>query len=164
MDKTIKIINELKRKGLIKDYAIGGGIATIYYTEPFFTYDLDIFVVLPEKEKKGNLIILSSIFNYLKDKGYRWKGEHIIIEEFPVQFIPVDKLEEEAVRNAKEIDYEDVKTKVIAAEYLISLLLRAGRKKDIEKIRKILEQAEVNKKRLKDILCKYDLGEKFKLL
>lgn len=164
MDKTIKIINELKRKGLIEDYAIGGGIATIYYTEPFFTYDLDIFVVLPEKEKKGNLIILSSIFNYLKDKGYRWKGEHIIIEEFPVQFIPVDKLEEEAVRNAKEIDYEDVKTKVIAPEYLISILLRAGRKKDIEKIHKILEQAEVNTKRLKDILHKYNLGEKFKLL
>ena len=164
MEKTIKIINELKRKGLIKDYAIGGGIATIYYTEPFFTYDLDVFIIPKEKEEKKNLIILSPMFNYLKTQGYYWKGEHIIIEEFPVQFIPVDKLEEEAVRNAKEIEYEKVKTKVIAPEYLISILLRAGREKDIEKIRKLLRQAEVDTKKLKDILHKYELSEKFNLL
>ena len=164
MDKAIEIINELQKKGLIKDYAIGGGIATIYYTEPFFTYDLDVFIIPSEKQEKKNLILLSPIFNYLKDRGYYWKGEHIVIEGFPVQFIPVDKLEEEAVKNAKEVKYGKVKTKVIMPEYLISLLLRVGRKKDMEKIGKLLEQAEADTKKLKDILHKYGLTEKFKLL
>jgi hypothetical protein len=41
-------MNNLKEKGLIKDYAIGGAIATLRWTEPFFTRDLDIFVI-PKK-------------------------------------------------------------------------------------------------------------------
>ena len=164
MDKTIKVINNLLEKGLIEDYAIGGGIATIFYVEPFLTYDLDVFIIPSEKEKKGNIILLSPIFEYLKDKGCHWIGEHIIIEGMPVQFIPVDKLEEEAVRNAKQIEYEGVKTKIITPEYLICILLRAGRKKDMEKIEKFLEQTEIDMKKLKDILSKYGLSEKIKLL
>ena len=161
MEKTLKIINELQKEGLIKNYAIGGGIATIFYTEPFLTYDLDVFII---KGKEKNLILLSPIFDYLEDKGYQWKGEHIIIEGMPVQFIPVDKLEKEAVTNAEEIKYEGVKTKVMKPEYLISVLLRAGRKKDIEKIEKLLEQTKIDMKKLEDILNKHGLSEKFKSL
>jgi hypothetical protein len=164
MKKTLKIINELKKKGLIEDYAIGGGIATIFYVEPFLTYDLDVFVILSEKEKKGNLILIFPIFNYLEDKGYFWSGEHIIIEGIPVQFIPADKLEEEAVREAKQIKYEGIKTGVMTPEYLTSILLRAGRKKDMEKIEKLLQQAKVDMKKLKGILHRYGLSEKIKLL
>ena len=40
MKKTPKVINELKERGLIDDYAIGGGIAALFYIEPFLTYDL----------------------------------------------------------------------------------------------------------------------------
>jgi predicted nucleotidyltransferase len=161
MEKTIKIINELKKKKLIKDYVIGGGIATIFYVEPILTYDLDVFIIPFEKGKEKNLILLSPMFNYLEDKGYPWKGEHAIIEGVPVQFIPVDKLEEEAVRDAKEIEYEGVKTKVMIPEYLISVLLRAGRKKDIQKIEKLLEQTKIDMKKLKNILHRYGLSKKF---
>jgi len=162
MRRTIEIINELKRERLIKDYVIGGGIATIFYTEPILTYDLDVFIIPAEKKEEKNLIVLSPVFDYLEDKGYKWKGEHIIIEGVPVQFIPVDKLEEEAVRNAREIEYEGVKTKVMKPEYLTSLLLRAGRRKDIDKIERLLEQTKIDMKKLKDILHNYGLGEKFK--
>jgi len=162
MKRTIEIINELKKEKLIKDYVIGGGIATIFYTEPILTYDLDVFIIPAEKKEKKNLIVLSPVFDYLEDKGYKWKGEHIIIEGVPVQFIPADKLEEEAVRNAKEIEYEGIKTKVMKPEYLLSLLLRAGRRKDIEKIERLLEQTKIDMKKLKDILHKYGLSEKFK--
>lgn len=164
MRETIKVINELKKKRLISDYAIGGGIAAIFYIEPFLTYDLDVFIIPSEKEKRENLILLTPIFDYLKNKGYHWKGEHIMIRGIPVQFIPADKLEEEAVRNAKEIEYEGVKTKIIKPEYLISLLLRAGRKKDIEKIERFLEQTKIDIKSLKSILHKYGLSDKFKNL
>ncbi len=164
MKKTLKIINELKKKGLIEDYAIGGGIATIFYVEPFLTYDLDVFIIPSKKEKKKNLILLSPIFDYLENKGYFWSGEHIIIEGIPVQFIPADKLEEEAVREAKQVRYEGIKTKVMTPEYLTSILLRAGRKKDMEKIEKLLQQAKVDMKKLKDILQRHGLNEKIKLL
>lgn len=164
MEKTIKIINELQKRGLIKDYAIGGEIATIFYVEPFLTYDLDVFIIPSEKGGKKNIILLSPIFDYLEGKGYHWQEEHIIIEGMPVQFIPADKLEEEAVRNAKQIKYEGIKTKVMTPEYLMSLLLRAGRKKNIQKIEKLLEQTEIDMEKVKDILSKYGLREKFKLL
>jgi hypothetical protein len=84
MKKTIKVINELKRKKLIKDYAIGGGIAAIFYIEPILTYDLDVFITPTEEGRRKNLISLSSLFTYLEDKGYHWKGEHIIIQGMPV--------------------------------------------------------------------------------
>ncbi len=171
MKKTINILNQLQRKGLIKDYAIGGGIATIFYVETFLTYDLDVFIITPGKGEEKNLILLSPIFNYLEDKGYPWKGEHIIIvriwilwKGIPVQFIPADELEEEAVINAKEIEYEGVKTNVMTPEYLIALLLRASRKKDIEKIEKLLEQTKIDLKKLKAILHKYGLSKKFDLV
>jgi len=162
MRKTLKVINELKGKKLIDDYAIGGGIAALFYIEPFLTYDLDVFIILSKKEKEENLILLSPIFDYLKKRGYSWKGEHIIIEGIPVQFIPADELEEEAVLNAREIEYEKIKTKVITPEYLTAMLLRAGRRKDIEKIEKLLEQTEIDKEKLCDILHRHRLMKKFK--
>jgi predicted nucleotidyltransferase len=160
MQEAIKVISELKEKGLIKDYAIGGGIAAIYYIEPFLTYDLDIFILLTKKNKK--LILLTPIYNFLKNKGYQWKGEHIVIGEMPVQFIPADELETEAVDNARKMEFEGIETRIITPEYLIPILLKAGRRKDIEKITKLLEQADVNKAKLDKILIKYHLSKKFK--
>ena len=164
MRQTLKVVNGLKDKGLINDYAIGGGIAALFYIEPFLTYDLDVFIISVERTDEKNLIVLSPIFDYLKSKGYSWKGEHIIIEGVPVQFIPADELEKEAVENARVIEYEGIKAKVIPPEYLTVILLRAGRKKDIEKIEKLLEQTDVDRTKLEEILNKFGLKEKFKFL
>lgn len=164
MRQTLKVINELKDKGLINDYAIGGGIAALFYIEPFLTYDLDVFIISVERADEKNLILLSPIFDYLKSKGYFWKGEHIIMEGVPVQFIPADELEKEAVENAKVMEYEGIKAKVITPEYLIVILLRAGRKKDIEKIEKLLEQTDIDRTKLEEILNKFGLKERFKFL
>jgi hypothetical protein len=46
MKNVLEVMNNLKEKGLIKDYAIGGAIATLKWTEPFFTRDLDKFFIL----------------------------------------------------------------------------------------------------------------------
>jgi len=164
MKKTIQVLNQLQKKGLIKDYAIGGGIATIFYVEPFFTYDLDVFIIPSGMAKEQNLILLSPVYNYLETKGYKWKGEHIIIEGIPVQFIPANELEEEAITNARKIGYEGVKTRVMTPEYLIALLLRAGRKKDLGKIEKLLEQTRIDRRKLGAILRKYGLNKKLSLL
>jgi len=155
MEKTLKIINKLKDKGIIIDYAIGGGIAALFYVEPFLTYDLDIFIII--KEEKKDLISLKDLFEYLKSKGFLFKGEHIIIEGIPVQFIPVNELEKEAVENGRFVKYKSVNTKVIEPEYLIAIFLKTGRRKDIERIEKILNLDIIDRDKLQKILIKFNL-------
>ncbi|MBU1853715.1 MAG: nucleotidyltransferase [Candidatus Omnitrophica bacterium] len=162
MKRTVEVINELKENGLIEDYAIGGGIAAIFYTEPVFTYDLDVFLIVKQKPTE-KIISFASIYSYLEDKGYSWKGEHIVVEEMPVQFIPAaEGLEKESVESAKDTTYEGVKIKVLRAEHLIALSLKAGRRKDFEKIGRLIDQAKIDKKVLEKILKRHGLYEKFK--
>ena len=160
MEGTIKVINELEEKGLVKKYAIGGGIATIFYVEPILTYDLDIFFIPVTEEKE--LDLLSSIYNYLKIKGCSIDKEHIIIEGIPVQFIPVyNELIKEAVENAVDHRYKKTDTRILKAEYLIAIMLQTFRAKDKEKIIKFVDEAKIDEKSLKDILKRYGLIEKF---
>mgnify|MGYP001608978377 CR=1 FL=1 len=162
MKKALEVVIKLKEKGLIDDYAIGGGIASIFYTEPVFTYDLDIFVIV-KLEREGKIISFAPIYDYLKAHGYHWKGEHIIIEGMPVQFIPAGgDLEQDAVGNAKDISYSGVRTKVLRAEYLIALALKVGRRKDFEKVGRLIDQAKIDKNSLEKILKKHHLWEKFR--
>ncbi len=163
MKNVLEVMNDLKEKGLIKDYAIGGAIATLRWTEPFFTRDLDIFVI-PEKEVAENeILVLTDIYDYLKFRGYdKWVGQWIIIDGIPVEFIPAQGLEEDAVKNAVEVEYEGVKTKVITPEYLIASFLKTSREKDKIKIQMLLEQAEVDIGKLEEILNKYGLINEFR--
>jgi hypothetical protein len=163
MKNTINVINELKENGLIKDYAIGGAIAVLKWAEPFFTRDLDIFYIPLQEPRNKELILLSTIHNYLKTKGYdEWVGQWIIIEGIPVEFLPAEGLSKEALQNAIETEFEGIKTKVMGPEYLIALLLKAGRDKDKIKIEMLLKQTTIDKEKLKEILSKYNLSKKFK--
>lgn len=162
MKETLQIINELKNRRLIKDYAIGGAIAALKWVEPFFTRDLDLFVIPEKKVGKDKIFVFSPVYEYLKRKGYdSWTGQWLMIEGIPVEFIPAEGVAQEAVRNAIETDYEGVRTRVITAEYLIALFLKASRDKDKIKIQLLLEQTTINMKLLRDILQRYDLWEKF---
>lgn len=162
MKEALEVLNSLKDRALIDNYAIGGGIATIFYTEPIFTYDLDVFVTV-EPPSVGGIISLTPIYDYLIGKGYIWKGEHILIEGLPVQFIPVEGgIEKEAVDNAKEVDYSGIKTKILSAEYLIAIALKIGRRKDLDKVGRLIDQAKIDKKVFEDILKKHRLLDKFK--
>ena len=99
MEKTFKIINQLKGEGIIKDYAVAGAVASIFYIEPVTTYHLDIMIVL--QEKSNLLISLTPVYDWFEKKGYKFDAEHIIIENIPVQFIPVyNELVEEALNNS----------------------------------------------------------------
>lgn len=107
------------------------------------------------------MIVLTPIYEYFRNKGYLWEKHWIVIEGVPVDIFPADSLEEEAIENALETEYEGVPTKIITPEYLIALFLRAGREKDERKIELLLEQTEINLEKLNNILIKYDLMRKF---
>ena len=158
MEKTLKVIRELKQDKVIQDFSIGGGIAVLYYIEPLLTFDLDIFFI-PIEEK---IDVRSSIYRYLRKKGYKTKKEHVVIEGIPVQFIPAfNELVKEAVLNTVEVPYGRIKTKILGLEYLIAIMFQTYKPKDRERLVKIFEEAKIDTKLLRKILKKYDLYDKY---
>ena len=86
MEKTLQILNALERDGVLGRYAIGGAMGAMFYIEPVLTFDLDVFVLLPQK---GDLILLTPLYEALKRQGYATEeGESVNIECVPVQFLP----------------------------------------------------------------------------
>jgi hypothetical protein len=161
VEKTLKVLNNLEKKGMIERYCIGGGIAILYYAEPVLTYDLDVFCLLPAE--KGGLITLSPIYEYLQKKGGKVEEEHIIIEGIPVQFIPAyNELVEEAVDEAIEVKYERVKTRIVRAEHLLVIMLQTYRSKDRERMLLLLDEAQVDMACLENILDRHGLQKKWR--
>jgi hypothetical protein len=161
LEKALKVINDLKKSGLIRAYAIGGGIAATYYIEPILTYDLDIFFI-PQAE---GLDMLSPIYGELKKRGYSLQKELIIIEGIPVQFIPFyNDLVKEAVETARESPYMSVKTRILRPEYLLAIALQTNRSKDRERAVQLMSQAKLDSKLLAGLLKKYGLGERYRNL
>jgi len=162
MDKTLKVINQLKEERVIRDYAIGGAVAVMFYTEPIVTVDLDI-IFIPIDDEKNTLGPISPVYRYLEERGYEPYKEYIMIEGIPVQFIPVfNELVLEAVTKADEVKYEGVETKVLKPEYIIAIYMQLNRRKDREKIALLFEQEEIDEALLQDILRRHNLLEKYK--
>lgn len=84
MEKSLQVIGEMTRLGMIKAYAIGDGIAATYYIEPVLTYDLDVFFI-PIRE---GLDEIAPIYEFARGRGYVEQAKALLIEGFPVQFIP----------------------------------------------------------------------------
>jgi hypothetical protein len=45
---VFRVLIEMRRDGVVADYAVGGAMAILFYAEPTRTYDLDVFVVLED--------------------------------------------------------------------------------------------------------------------
>jgi len=160
--RTLEILNELEREGAFSRYAIGGAMAATFYTEPVLTFDLDVFVVL--SRGTGQLISLAPVYEALRARGYGEEKETVMIEGVPVQFLPAyNALVEEALDQAREIDYEGVPARVLRAEHLIAISLRTGRTKDRARVAMLREQASLDLNLLADILKRHQLEEKWKL-
>src|SRR5215212_4597088 len=151
---VLRAANELVSAGLIEDYALGGALAAIYYVEPFTTYDADIIFIAAEK---GLTAGIPEIYAYLQERGWRVEREHLVVKGFPVQFLAAAGLTEEAVREARPIEYESVPAKVFRPEHIIAIAASVGRHKDIARIEQLLEQAEIDRTLLDDILARYNL-------
>ncbi len=155
MEKALRVINQMQKEGVFKNYAIGGGIAAVFYIEPITTFDLDIFI---EIESKSDILLLSPVYEWLKKRGYKSKGESIIIEGIAVQFIPVyNELVKEAVGQAVTKIYRKIKTKILSKEYLIALMVQTGRPKDKERISLFINQGGIRDDILQNILTRHDL-------
>jgi len=80
-------INQMQITGIIGKYAIGGAVGATFYLEPSSTLDVDIFVTLPTQPGQV-LLSLTPIYDYLLARGGTLEGEYIVVDGWPVQFLP----------------------------------------------------------------------------
>lgn len=160
VERTLAVINQMLADGVIEDYALGGAVAAIFYTEPIDTQDMGVFVQV--KSAKDDLTVLSPIYDYLLERGYQAKAEHVYIEGFPVQFLPTfNALTEEAVRQAQEFELNTVRVRIMRPEHLVAIMLDTGRLKDYLRINLFLQSLAVNRERLQEILQRHGLSQKW---
>lgn len=161
MKKTLQVLNKLKKKGVISDYAIGGAVASFFYLEATLTEDLDVFIHL--ESDKGGIIDLSSIFKSLAEEGFQeFRQEGVVIGEWPVQFLPATTpLEKEALKFAEEETIEGEAVRVFSAEHLMAICVQVGRAKDKIRLDQFLKDKSFNGKKFTDLLSRHGLTERF---
>ena len=78
--------------------------------------------------------------------SYELKGEHLIIEGIPVQFLlAYNELVKEALDNSNKIIIYDEDTYILKPEYLMAIMLQTGRSTDKERLEKFLEKQNIIK-------------------
>lgn len=147
---VIITLNNLTREGVIQGYAIGGGYAAMYYDVPTTTYDVDVLVVLPSEPD------FHKLYQYFRDKGAKIEDVYIFINDMPVQFLPnyISPLFHNAIEEAIEVEFDDIRGKFVSIEYLIALLLLSYRPKDKIRIQSLLDKAD--KSILAGIIQRFD--------
>ena len=161
MEKTLQVLNSLERDGVLSRYAIGGAMAATFYMEPVLTFDLDIFVILPQTAV--GLLTLEPLYEALRTRGYAEEGECMNIEGVPVQFLPAhNDLLLEALAEARATLYEQTPTRVLRVEHLAAIGVQTGRDKDRERLRLFRQQARMDDDYLKRVLARHGLETRWK--
>ena len=155
--EAIAALNSLKDDDVVSDYALGGAMALIFWSEPTATFDLDVFVLL---EQTGLLVSLDSIYAWARARGYPEESEHILISGMPVQFIPAhNALAADAVAAAAELEYDGQPVRVIRPEYLIAMYLEdsARTRKRLERVAALLDEGNLDRTLLNNLVKRYNL-------
>jgi hypothetical protein len=156
---ALRALNTLVDDGVLKDYAVAGAMAMVFWTEPVPTYDLDVLVLLPETPDR--LVSLDGLYRWAEQRGFPASDEHLLIHGVPTQFLPSPSpLADEALREAALVQYEDVPVRVVRPEYLIALYLepaaRSARRR--ERAALLMELPSLNQGLLGEIMARYGLG------
>src|SRR5688572_25611554 len=85
MRDVADLLNRMRAAGVITDYALFGAVAQMRYTEPVATLDADGRVAVAETDRAD---VLSPLYRFCEEQGYRAEGEAIRVGAWPVQFIP----------------------------------------------------------------------------
>jgi len=158
LGEVFRALNALKAGGVVSDYALGGATASLFYTEPSRTYDVDVFVLLPIGDDSP-LAPLRSIYAWAAAQGYRTDAEHILIHDVPVQFLPAhNALARDGVSTAVTHDYDGVPVQVMDPEHLAALALQAGGARRRERAWQLVESGRVDRGALKTLLAKHAIG------
>lgn len=171
LQKTIEVINEMERDGVISRYAVSGAIAAYNYIQPSTTRDVDVLVSFETQpgQKASPLISLTPVVSYLKSKGYtEFREEGVIVNGWPVQFLPVASLlDEEALAQAQSASLKagpndpGVMMRMLKPEHLIANALVVGRPKDHARIAQFVQEKAFNPQELRDMIHRFGLEAKW---
>lgn len=155
---VFRVLNQMRDEGAVREYALGGATAVLFYAEPTRTYDVDVFVLLPVNADEA-LVSLTAIYAWARDRGFPPESEHLMIHGVPVQVIPAyNRLVADAIDHARIHDYDGVQVRVVSPEYLIALALQAGGARRRERAWQLLETAGIDRKRLQALLTEHNIG------
>jgi uncharacterized membrane protein len=148
MKKTLRVLDDMVRDGVIRNYVVGGAFAAINYSEPVATEDLDVLVSFDTPP--GGLIVLSPQFEYLAGRGYAtFEKEGVVIESWPVQFLPAaDEQDFDAIATAEIVQIDELTVRVLSAVHVVLAAIRTGRRKDFMRIDQFLEDGFVDLEKL----------------
>ncbi|HWG20933.1 MAG TPA: hypothetical protein VG225_10410 [Terracidiphilus sp.] len=158
MQAALKALNKLVARGILQSYAIGGAIGASFYLPAMQTEDIDAFVFLPPSSS-SLLVSLTPVYEALQEQGGVAEREYVRFGEWPLQILTdATPLISEAIREAVEVDFEGIPTRVFRAEHLCAVALQTGRAKDYARVGMFLEQGEVDRDALANLAARYDLS------
>ena len=142
----IKLARELKSKGI--SYMVTGGQAVLYYGEPRLTKDIDLTVgVNTDEFERIRKIAAGLSFTILPEKAEEFVKETMVLPlEDTNSGIRIDitfsfsAYETEAIQRAVPVVFDNQEVMFISLEDLIIHKLIAGRPRDIEDIKTVMQK------------------------
>ena len=160
MQEALTIFLQLRTERAIGQFAIGGAVAASFYIEAVATEDLDVFAFLQPTD--SGLLVLTPLYERLKQFGGEVQNEHVVLHGWPVQILPpYNPLIEAAISAAVEQSFHDVVVPVLTAEYLCTIALQTGRAKDYQRVNALLEAGCVNADELNKLVKHHALEERW---
>jgi len=149
------LVQQLQQEKKITRWALGGSVATMVWTEPYLTRDIDFFVTFTQT---GSILDLSPVWDAARQLGYETTPKGILVEGIVVEVLsPSSAIIEEGLEHAVVADVLGTKVPVIPPEYLIAEAVHVGRTQDDYKLEKLHDQTTINMGLLENILRKYGL-------
>lgn len=132
---AVAALNGLKRRRIVRDYAIIGAVAATAYMEPIFTEDLEVAILVDTDEE------CRRVFGTIAEESESQEGMHQILGGVPVQIFPttVMPLYLDTVEKARKVRIGNVRAKVATVEHLVVLYLISDRQRDRMRISYLLD-------------------------
>lgn len=143
---------------MLTQFAVGGAVAASFYIEAVATEDLDIFAFL--RPSASGLVVLTPLYERLRQLGGTVQGEHVLIHGWPVQILPAyTALVEDAINRAQEQAYDGSNVPVVTGDYLCAIALQTGRAKDYQRVYSLIEAGCVTPALLRQLIQTHGLKE-----
>ena len=128
LQEIINILDDLADTNVINNWALCGGIAEQYYTNPPATKDIDFFVTSDDKTIMAGVRIANAfIANGAEYHKHMLNYKGIIVDII----IKDDDLHKKAVEKADIAIISGVELYVLTPDYLAAIAVQTGRDKDI---------------------------------
>lgn len=102
------------------------------------------------------------VYRYFVARGASIEGEHLVISDWPVQFLPATTpLADHALDEALRFEVEGQSVSVFTQEHLAAIALETGRLKDKVRLAQLLESATFDRARFDDLVKRHHLENKW---